>query len=811
MTALPQRQRLRWPRWSQWPISLLLPTLLAAWALPLQAEPLQASDLAPLERIASEEIAAGHVPGAVILVGQDQHIVYRRAFGLRAMVPAEEAMTPDTVFDLASLTKVMVTTTAVLQLAERGRLDLDAPAARYWPAFTGQGKDSITLRQLLTHTSGLPPGLDLRGISGTNPGAVWQRLLALKPRQPASQEPVYSDLNFIVLGEIVRRVASEPLDSYARRHILAPLHMADAGFLPPASLLPRIAPTNWKGSATNGNGNGTGTGNNGSSSDRQPRRGEVHDPLAERLGGVAGNAGLFASADDLAAFAQALLAGGKPILKSSTVARMWAPQTPPTVPTRGLGWRLDAPLAANRAALPPLGAASHLGYTGTGLWLDPLHQVYVVVLSSRLHPDEHGDAGPLRAKVVAAVADALGNLPPERLLKAHPDWAPRIVPYLPKAVPAPVLTGIDVLAASDFSALQGLRVGLLTHRAGVDSAGRRSIDALYAAPGVTLAALFSPEHGLSGDREGKIGNDTDARTGLPVYSLYGATRRPTPEMLAGLDALVVDLQDVGTRFYTYASTLGYVMEAAAEQGLPVFVLDRPNPLGGEAVQGPLLDLDRRSFTGYWPLPVRHGMTLGELARLFAGEGPIPVKLTVIPMAGYRRDLAYEDTGRPWLLPSPNLPSLNATRLYPGVGIVEGAEVSVGRGTDHPFELVGAPWIDGPQLAAALSALQLLGVTFTPYDFTPGTSRYTGLLCHGVRLSITDRQALDTPALGIALAATLYRLYPDRFSLDRLQGNIGSQATLDAIRAGQDWRDIRRQWQAALEAFRAVREKYLLYP
>jgi uncharacterized protein YbbC (DUF1343 family) len=374
-----------------------------------------------------------------------------------------------------------------------------------------------------------------------------------------------------------------------------------------------------------------------------------------------------------------------------------------------------------------------------------------------------------------------------------------------------VLAGIDVLAANDFSALQGLRVGLLTHRAGVDGAGRRSIDTLYAAPGITLAALFSPEHGLSGDREGKIGDDSDARTGLPVHSLYGATRRPTPEMLAGLDALVVDLQDVGTRFYTYASTLGYVMEAAAEQGLPVFVLDRPNPLGGEAVQGPLLDLERRSFTGYWPLPVRHGMTLGELARLFAGEGSIPVKLTVIPMAGYHRDLSYEDTGRPWLPPSPNLPSLDAVLLYPGVGIVEGAEVSVGRGTDHPFEIVGAPWIDASQLAAALTAQQLPGVTFTPHDFIPGTSRYTGLLCHGVRLAIADRQALDTPALGIALAATLYRLYPERFNLDRLQGNIGSQAVLDAIRAGQDWRDIQRQWQPALGAFRAVREKYLLYP
>jgi uncharacterized protein YbbC (DUF1343 family) len=417
---------------------------------------------------------------------------------------------------------------------------------------------------------------------------------------------------------------------------------------------------------------------------------------------------------------------------------------------------------------------------------------------------------PLRARVIAALADALGPLPPARIAARWPRLAARIGPYLPKAVAVPVRTGIDVLEAQGFASLRGLRVGLLTNRSGVDAAGRRSIDVLFHAPGVTLAAIFSPEHGLKGNREGRVRDDTDALTGLRVHSLYNSMRRPTPEMLAGLDAIVVDLQDAGARFYTYPTTLAYMMEAAAERHLKVFVLDRPDPVNGIAVQGPLLDAGLRSFTGYWSLPVRPGLTLGEFARLFKAEARIDVDLTVIPMQGYRRAMWYDDTGLPWLPPSPNLTSLAAAVLYPGVGMVEGAEVSVGRGTETPFELVGAPWIDGPKLAAELGRQRLSGLTFTAADFTPATATYAGERCHGVRIQVLDRDLLDTPALGLALAVALARLYPEHFTLDKTLAAVGNQATLDAAHAGVASAQIVAGWQADLEGFRARRAEYLLY-
>lgn len=766
---------------------LILP-LLAATLASRAAEPLDLRHLAPIAAIVEAEIAAGRIPGAVVLVGQGERIVYGQAFGLRARVPEPQAMTLDTVFDLASLTKAVATTPAVLRLAERGALALDAPAARYWPEFAAQGKERITIRQLLAHTSGLPPGIDLRGAS--RPEQVRSRLAAVKPVARPGGDPVYSDVNFAVLGEVVRRVSGQPLDAYVERQVLKPLHMDDSGFLPPPALIPRIAPTTWNG--------------------RGLRRGQVHDPLAERLGGVAGNAGLFGTAADLARFARALLAGGGPILSPASVTALFSPQTYPAAPPRGLGWRLDPPLAANRAALPPVGAASHLGYTGTGLWIDPVTGVYVVILSNRVHPDGGGDAGPLRARLVAAVAEALGPLPADAIAARRPELGERVAPYLPKPVARPVKAGIDVLAARGFAPLLGRRVGLVTNRSGVDGAGRRTVDVLFQAPGLTLAALLSPEHGLSASREGRVGDDSDPATGLPVYSLYGASRRPTPAMLAGLDALVVDLQDAGVRFYTYASTLAMVMEAAAEKGIPVFVLDRPDPVNGAAVQGPVLDPELRSFTGYWPLPLRHGLTLGEFAHLFKTEAGLAVDLTVIPMEHYRRDLWYDDTGLPWLAPSPNLTSLAAAVLYPGVGLVEGAEVSVGRGTATPFEVVGAPWVDGERLAGELEALGLAGVRFAPAEFEPAVSRYAGEHCHGVRIRVTDRDALDAPVLGVALAATLYRLYPGHFSLDKLLGNLGSRATLEAIRAGRGVNEIAAAWRPALEEFRSRRKPYLLY-
>jgi uncharacterized protein YbbC (DUF1343 family) len=327
---------------------------------------------------------------------------------------------------------------------------------------------------------------------------------------------------------------------------------------------------------------------------------------------------------------------------------------------------------------------------------------------------------------------------------------------------------------------------------------------------VQLTAIFSPEHGLEGKLDQKIASGTEAGTGLPIHSLYGKTLRPTPAMLSNVDALVFDIQDAGVRFYTYISTMGYGMEAAAAAGIPFYVLDRPNPITAELVQGPMLDANIRSFTAYFPLPVRYGMTSGELAALFNEEYRIGARLHIIKMEGYRRSAWYDQTGMQWVNPSPNLRSLTQTALYPGVAMIEGANVSVGRGTATPFELFGAPWIDGKRLSAYLNARGIPGVAFDPIAFTPTESRYPHQLCHGVRITLRDRNTLDAPALGVEIASALHTLYPAQFTLGDTLGMVGTRSVLRAIWAGEDPRIIRANWQNSLWDFGQLRAKYLLY-
>jgi uncharacterized protein YbbC (DUF1343 family)/CubicO group peptidase (beta-lactamase class C family) len=718
-------------------------------------------------QIVGQEIAAGHIPGAVVVVGQQGRIVYRGTFGSMALMPVRTAMRGDAIFDLASLTKVIATTTAIMQLAEAGRLLLDKPVAEYWPEFASAGKNGITVRQLLTHTSGLRPDLDPNA-RWSGPAEALALIAADHPIQPPGTRFIYSDLNFITLGELVHRITSEPLDVYAMRHIFAPLRMEDTGFHPALVERARIVPTDLQ--------------------EGRLRWGEVQDPTAYRMGGVAGHAGLFSTADDIARFAEMLLNGGsnggRRILQRETVAEMTSAIELPGGERRGLGWDVSSSYAAGVDIALGGHAYGHTGYTGTMLWIDPSSDTFLIVLSSRLHPDGHGDVKLLRQRLAEVVA---------------------------AAKPSSVLAGIDVMAQLHFAPLAGHRIGLLTNQTGRDSYGSRTIDLLAAAPAVRLAAIFTPEHGLNGDQEGPVGPARDAATGLPIYSLYGSTRRPTGAMLAGLDAIVVDLQDAGVRFYTYPTTVGYLLEEAARHSLDVYVLDRPNPVNASIVQGPVMNVGLRSFMGYFPLPVRHGMTLGELATLFNAEYRIGAKLTVIPMRGYRRRMWYDETGLPWVNPSPNLRSVDEATLYGGVGLIEGANISVGRGTASPFELVGAPWIDGATFTHYLTHRGIRGVRFEPVQFIPGADRYAALTCQGVRVILTDRANLDLALLGLELAAALYRLYPSQFRLEATLPLIGSRKVLTAIASDVDPRDVMTSWQTELTTFENLRLKYLLYP
>jgi uncharacterized protein YbbC (DUF1343 family) len=379
------------------------------------------------------------------------------------------------------------------------------------------------------------------------------------------------------------------------------------------------------------------------------------------------------------------------------------------------------------------------------------------------------------------------------------------------AVAAQTLTGIDVLETQKFAPLAGKRVGLITNQTGIDRNRRSTIDLLAHAPGVKLVTLFSPEHGIRGTFDERVSSTKDEATGLPVYSLYGETERPTDAMLAGLDVLVFDMQDAGVRFYTYIATMGYAMEAAAAHHLAFYVLDRPDPLGGERIEGPMLDRDRTNFVGYFPMPVRVAMTLGEMARMFNAEKKIRCDLHIIRMQDWRRRMWFSDTGLPWVNPSPNLRSREAGILYPGLEILQAGGVSVGRGTTWPFELLGAPWIRGEELAAYLNRRAIPGVRFEPEKFTPDSGLYKGELCEGVRVVLTDRDALQSLRMGIEIASAFAKLYPGKFEAAKMIDLVGNTATIKQLVEGEDPAAIAASWNKDLEGFRKIRAKYLLYP
>jgi uncharacterized protein YbbC (DUF1343 family) len=373
-----------------------------------------------------------------------------------------------------------------------------------------------------------------------------------------------------------------------------------------------------------------------------------------------------------------------------------------------------------------------------------------------------------------------------------------------------VQTGLDVLEAQKFAPLRGKRIGIITNHTGLDAQGKSTIDLLTHAPGVQVVALFSPEHGLAGRLDDKVSSSKDPATGLPVYSLYDENLRPTDEMLEGIDALLFDIQDAGVRFYTYTATMGYCMEEAAKRRIAFFVLDRPNPVGGEIVEGPMLDADKTGFVAYYPLPVRYGLTIGELAQFFNAENHINAELHVIPMKNWRRNYFFESTGVRWVPPSPNLRTVKGAIAYPGLEILQNAGLSVGRGTETPFEQFGAPWMDGEKVAAALNAAQLPGLKFVPQSFVPVSGLYMGRRCNGVGIRIGDRAAVRAMRLGIQIAAVLGKMYPRDFQVEKTIALLGNSETVQKLESGASPAEIVASWQSALNEFEQTRRKYLLY-
>jgi uncharacterized protein YbbC (DUF1343 family) len=484
---------------------------------------------------------------------------------------------------------------------------------------------------------------------------------------------------------------------------------------------------------------------------------------------------------------------GVRILEPATVDLMTFPNIVPGGGRRGLGWDIQTGFSSNRGDAMSRRAFGHGGFTGTVLWIDPELDLTFIFLSNRVHPNGKGAVNPLAGSIANVFATAIREA-------ANHD-----------GVPPQVLTGIDVLQRDEFSHLAGKKIGLITNQTGVNRDWKDTISILHDAKNVELKAIFSPEHGIRGALDqSQIADSRDEQTGLPIYSLYGESRAPSDESLQGLDALVFDIQDIGARFYTYPSTMAAAMQAAAKHKLTFVVLDRPNPINGADIEGPLLDDGSQSFVGFHTLPVRHGMTIGELARMFQIETKLDVDLRIVRMKGWNRSEEFDQTGLPWVNPSPNMRSLTEAILYPGMGLLELTNVSVGRGTDRPFEIFGAPWIDGQKLAEELRTAKLEGVSFIPIRFTPTSSKFASQECGGIDLMVTNRETIQPVRLGLTIAAALRKLYPKEWETKSFNRLLSNQTTFDAILNGKSANDIAEELPAPLEEFRERREKFLLY-
>lgn len=721
-------------------------------------------------------------PGGVVAVGYRGALVHLAPFGKLSYDWGAREVTAETLYDLASLTKVIATTTMAMILVDEGRLELDKAVVDFLPGFVGPGKEKVTVRHLLTHSSGIdwwaPLYKDTLGKA-----AYVEKIQAMPLVYEPGTQSKYSDLGVILLGEILERVAGVPLDAFVKKRVFEPLGMSHTGFLPGAELLAQIAPTEeekeWR---------------------QRVIHGEVHDENAHALGGVAPHAGLFGTAGDLARFAQMLVNGGvfehHRIVSRQTfelfTRRAALPGLEIPGSTRALGWDTKSPEGSSAGTrLSPL-SFGHTGFTGTSMWIDPERELFVILLTNRVHPTREN----------------------QLIREARPALADAVVRALNE--PEGVRVGLDRVASGEAPVLEGKRVGLVTHAAAFSAEGHSGA-AVLRARGIQLVKLFSPEHGLTGTAAAgeKVKSGTDPATGLPLVSLYGDHKKPTPADLAGLDVLVVDLQDAGVRFYTYASTLLLCLEAAAEQGVELVVLDRPNPLGGVRVEGPTADRSTvpASFVNMTPGPLVHGLTLGELARYANARREKPARLTVVPMVGWRRSMSWQETGRPWVPPSPNLKSPEAALAYPGVALLEATNVSEGRGSEEPFLRLGAPWLDPSSLAISLPGFALTTTRFTPRASTIAPSpKYNGQEIGGLAITLTDPHLAQPYRLGVELLKALsrqngFRWNDDGAGLARL---MGTKRLLAALKEGRSVAEILAADREDHEAWRQERRTALLY-
>ncbi len=719
-----------------------------------------------LHKALREAVSKAKCPGGVAYVGAKDETYFFEAEGRRQVTPKPLPAERLTVYDLASLTKVIATTTAVMLLRDDGVLALDQPVSEHIPV---PSLSRFTIRNLLTHTSGLYAWhADYKDVHSVT--EFVQRCADIEPDWEPGTRRRYSDPGFLLLGMVVELASRDSLDAFCRKRIFEPLGMKDTTFNPPPAMRERCAATawcSWRG---------------------RVMRGEVHDENAYAVGGVSGHAGLFSTAPDVARFCRTLLAGE--LLKETTLAEMTRLGQVACYPWQGLGWQLDPWRGGPQGYLPSRAAFGHTGWTGTSMWMDRDTGLFAILLGNTCHPDrEHRDSETFRRTFYDGVAARFypgrGN--------TH--------------------TGLDRLVLDDFAPLREKRIALLTHHAAVDELGRPILDVLKLAPDVHVKVVYSPEHGLRGQAEAGESVGGQTAPGMEVISLYGRRRRPSRDELAGVDLFVVDLQDVGARYYTYPATMRECLAACGEAGTPVLLLDRPNPLGGAVIEGPAAD-EAGSPVCYAHIPVRHGMTLGELATLFLARewpGPKPA-LTVHPLDGWTPDFLFDSCSLPWLAPSPNIPTPETALVYIGMCLFEGTNLNEGRGTDTPFQLIGAPWLRPDVVLKEVEAEWTTGLQLTPDNYTPRAipgkaikPRYKDETCQGIRIDVTDPGMARPFTLAVALIQAIRRVHPAEFAWnDHFDALAGGPGLRRGVERGEGVRHMARQWREEIEAFEALR-------
>jgi len=715
-----------------------------------------------LDALLRDAVQQNLTPSAVLLVMRQGEKIYHNAQGDASL---------QSIFDLASLTKVVATTTSIAFLIDSNKLTFDTSLKKIFPGVYGRDKQDITIKQLLLHTAGFPPMVWPGKLTDDLP-IILRRIQKVKLLAAPGTHYRYSDVGFILLGEIVKAVSGQPLDQFAKNHIFHPLGMCSTQFFPKGMNSPQIVAA-WP---------------------SEGKIGEVYDPLAARMGGIAGHAGLFSTAEDLAILGQLLLNRGnfekKKFLSKNIVNAMLSPRNLPLESdgVRALGWDMSSTHAGCRGRLSTA-AFGHTGYTGTSLWIDPEHQLIVILLTNRTHLKTPPDLTPLRQRIHDVIVTHLIRMPSK-----------------------PVRTGFDQLTATDRTFFDGKKIGLITNRAAVDKSGRWIGEWLLDQPNFTIQSIFVPEHGLSASLDQKIVDQRllyKKRT-ISVFSLFGDQRAPSVDSLNGIDLLLFDIPSVGVRFYTYLNTLGRSLEVAAHHKIPFVILDRPNPLGGEQIDGPVAFSDRQTSTNYHPLPIRFGLTMGELALLYNSEKKLGASIKIVRNSGWQRAMQFDAMNLPWRSPSPNIRSWLQALLYTGIGLLESTNLSVGRGTKTPFQWIGAPWLNSQSLSLAMNQANLAGVYFIPETNTPTATLFRKELCQGIRIIVTDPKKIDPIKIAISIMLWIRKHHVTDWNTDELYRLFHHPPTVQAILNGDSIENIVALWQAGLAQFQRVRTQYLLY-